>query len=171
MLLDTNLEQCARRELQDQTGIGDVYLEQLYTFGRVSRDPQDRVVSIAYYALIPSGNMVDGSGSGSVQWFGFDALPALDLDQRQIAMIARQRLVAKLDYSAVAFQLVPGMFTLGDLQEVHEIIRGERLDKRNFRRRMLTLGAIEDTCEVRQDGRRPARLYRVRRPGTAGSLN
>ena len=167
--LDENLEDCARRELAEQAGICGVYLEQLYTFGRVSADPRGRVVNIAYYAAMPPDRVMlrQSAGAGEAEWFGFDALPILEFDHQEIVTAARRRLAAKLNYSTVAFQLVPEMFTLGELQEVYEIIQGADLDKRNFRRRVLALGAIEETCEKRNDGRsRPARLYRARQPGS-----
>ncbi len=166
--LEEDLEECARRELEEQTGICGVYLEQLYTFGRVSRDPGGRIVSVAYYALMPPDKIVlrQPAETQGAEWFSFSALPVLLFDQQEIVATAHRRLATKLDYSTLVFQLVPEKFTLGDLQEVHEIILGTDLDKRNFRRQVLALGKIEDTREMRRDGRsRPARLYRVKHPG------
>ncbi len=166
--LEEDLEECARRELEEQTGICGVYLEQLYTFGRVSRDPGGRIVSVAYYALMPPDKIVlrQPAETQGAEWFSFSALPVLLFDQQEIVATAHRRLATKLDYSTLVFQLVPEKFTLGDLQEVHEIILGTDLDKRNFRRQVLALGKIEDTREMRRDGRsRPARLYRVKHSG------
>ncbi len=165
--VDENLEDCARRELEDQTGVSGLYLEQLYTFGQVKRDPRERVVTVAYYALIPSdkADLRPASGNAEAGWFSLDALPALAFDHVEIVTMAHRRLAAKLDYSTIAFALMPEKFTLSDLQAVYEIILGENLDKRNFRKWVHALGRIEDAREERRDGQsRPARLYRAKYP-------
>lgn len=162
--LDESLEEGARRELREETGLEGVYLEQLYTFGRPDRDPRERVITVAYYALIPSDRIelkaaTDAEGVG---WFGIGELPVLAFDHDRILNMARQRLVAKLEYSTIAFQFMPAEFTLGELQKVHESILAESIDKRNFRKKMLALDVIEETGEERREGpHRPARLYRV----------
>jgi len=163
-----DLEECALRELEEETGITGVYLEQLYTFGQPQRDPRERVISVAYYALVPSDVMSlrAASDAEAVDWFGYDDLPQLAFDHREIVAMAHHRLVAKLDYSTIAFQFMPEKFTLSELQAVYEIIRGAALDKRNFRKRMLALGCVEDTGDARREGsHRPAKLYRAKFPG------
>ncbi len=165
--VDENLEDCARRELADQTGVSDLYLEQLYTFGQVKRDPRERIVTVAYYALVPpdKANLRPAVGNSEAEWFSFDGLPDLAFDHADIVIIAHRRLAAKLDYSTIVFALMPEKFTLSDLQAVYEIIQGETLDKRNFRKWVHALGRIKDACEERRDGQsRPARLYRVNDP-------
>jgi 8-oxo-dGTP diphosphatase len=162
------LDEAARRELDEETGVSGVFLEQLYTFGRVDRDPRERVITVAYYALIPSDKLElrAATDAEAVGWFALDELPALAFDHADIVAMALQRLVAKLDYSTIAFQFMPPRFTLTELQEVYEIIRRERIDKRNFRKWILALGQIEETDEERRGGiHRPARLYRVKHPG------
>jgi len=166
---DEDLEQAARRELEEESGVAGVYLEQLYTFGKPDRDPRERIITVAYYTLIPSGKMRlrAASDAEAVDWFGLDELPELAFDHRQIVDMAHARLVAKLDYSTIAFQFLNQTFTLAELQSVYEIIRQAPLDKRNFRKWVLAMEQIEETGEERRDGpHRPARLYRVIRPGT-----
>lgn len=166
--LDEDLEASARRELEEETGVSGVYLEQLYTFGRPDRDPRERVITVAYYALIPSDQvrLQAATDAEAVGWFAFEELPTLAFDHDEIVAMAHQRLVAKLDYSTIAFQFLPREFTLSELQEVYEIIRREPVDKRNFRKQVLALGKLVETKKMKRDGaHRPARLYRVKSPG------
>lgn len=166
--LEESLDQAARRELEEETGVSGLYLEQLYTFGAPQRDPRERVITVAYYALIPSDQLAlrAASDAEAVGWFGMDELPALAFDHAEIVAMAHQRLVAKLDYSTIAFSFLPKRFTLSEVQAVYEIIRQEPLDKRNFRKWLLALGQIEETKGERRGGlHRPARLYRAKRPG------
>ncbi|MGB5062163.1 MAG: NUDIX domain-containing protein [Candidatus Competibacter sp.] len=166
--VDEDLDVAARRQLAEQTGLPEVYLEQLYTFGRPNRDPVRRMVAVAYFALIPIASGLAGTPAtgDAVRWAAVDGLPLLVLDHGEIVAVARRRLAAKLLYSTIALQLMPERFTLSELQAVHEIILGEPLDKRNFRKRVLTLDCIEATGELaRHSGRRPAQLYRAQHPG------
>ena len=162
--LDEDLDDGARRELQEETGVSGVYLEQLYTFGAVDRDPRERVITVAYYALIPSDKIVlqAATDAEAVGWFGMDELPELAFDHQKIVDMAHERLVAKLDYSTLAFQFMPEEFTLSELQAVYEIILRQDMDKRNFRKWILALEQIEETGNERCDGpHRPAKLYRA----------
>ncbi len=166
--LDEDLERAARRELEEETGVAGVYLEQLYTFGQPDRDPRERVITVAYYALIPSDKMHirAASDAEAVAWFGIEEMPELAFDHADILEMAHERLVAKLDYSTIAFQFMPAVFTLSELQNVYELILRDSLDKRNFRKRILALDVIEATGKERRDGaHRPAKLYRVLDPG------
>ncbi len=166
--LDESLEEGARRELEEETGVCDVYLEQLYTFGEPDRDPRERVITVAYYALIPSEefDIQAGSDAEGVGWFGMQELPALAFDHADILEMAYERLRAKLDYSTIAFQFMPREFTLSELQNVYEVILRDALDKRNFRKRILALDVIEATGRDKREGaHRPAKLYRVKDPG------
>jgi 8-oxo-dGTP diphosphatase len=162
--LDEDLEASAMRALERETGITGVYLEQLYTFGRPNRDPRERVITVAYYALVPS-DRVRLREDDSVGWFPVGGMPTLALDHEEIVQRAMERLSAKVDYSTIAFQFMPEEFTLSELQGVYETILRERLDKRNFRKWVLGLKHIEETGGERRDGsHRPARLYRARHP-------
>ena len=165
--IDEDLEACALRELEEETGVTGVYLEQLHTCGSPTRDPRERVISVAYYSLIPSDrlNVRPASDAKAVAWFALEDLPAMAFDHADIVTMAHQRLVAKLDYSTIAFQFMPEEFTLSELQTVYEIILGEPLDKRNFRKRVLALERIEKTDRLRRNGNhRPASLYRLKFP-------
>lgn len=166
--VDEDLAGCAKRELEEETGIRNVYLEQLYTFGKPGRDPRERVISVAYYALTASEQLTlaPASDAAEAAWFAFDDLPQLAFDHRDIISKAHERLVAKLDYSTIAFQFMPEQFTLSELQDVYEIIRSEPMDKRNFRKWILSQGLIEATGGERRNGsHRPAQLFRTKHPG------
>jgi 8-oxo-dGTP diphosphatase len=159
-----DLERCAARELEEETGVTDVYLEQLYTFGDPGRDPRERVISVAYFALIPSERLAlkAASDASDAAWFPVSELPSLAFDHDGIIRRAHERLIAKLDYSTIAFQFLPATFTLSELQEIYEILADSELDKRNFRKWALALEQIEETGELRRRGsHRPARVYRL----------
>ncbi len=167
VLPEEDLEQTAMRALEAQTGVSGVYLEQLYTFGKSGRHPSARVIAVAYYALIPSEKLElkAASDAEAVGWFGVAQLQDLAFDHAEIVRTARQRLVAKLDYSTIAFQFMPAEFTLSELQGVYETVRQEPLDKRNFRKWTLAQGHIEKTGRMRRNGsHRPASLFRVKNP-------
>lgn len=163
---DEDLEHCAARELQEETGLAGLYLEQLYTFGQPNRDPRERVVSVAYFALVPAQRLTGiraASDAAEAAWVPFDTLPPLAFDHGEILAVAHQRLTAKLRYSAIAFELLPERFTLRELQRLYEILLGEPVDKRNFRKWALGLAQLEETGERRSTGHhRPARLYRLK---------
>ncbi|HEX3745710.1 MAG TPA: NUDIX domain-containing protein [Bryobacteraceae bacterium] len=155
------LDAAAIRELREETGVDQVYLEQLYTFGDLNRDPRGRVVTVAYYALVPHEQTLQaGTDASDAAWFPVDQLPVLAFDHRKIVEYAHQRIRNKLDYTNVGFELLPGKFTLSELQVVHEAVLGESLDKRNFRRKIILKGIVKPTKEWRPTGRKPAQLYR-----------
>lgn len=163
--LEEGLEEAALRELKEETGLNHAYLEQLYTYGNPLRDPRGRVISVAYYALIPHNeidNINSGSDASETTWFKTNDLPDLAFDHQDIISYALRRLKYKLEYTAVGFELLPEKFTLSELQHTYEMILDEKLDKRNFRRRMLKSGIIESTSETRLGEGRPAMLYRYR---------
>ncbi len=163
--MEESLEEAALREMEEETGLKEAYLEQLYTFGDPGRDPRGRVVTVAYFALIPSDAPVRLEGAGEVtqaRWFPENELPALAFDHNLIVANALRRLRYKLEYTAVGFELLPEEFTLSSLQYTYELILGEKLDKRNFRRRILEANVIEPTSHHRAGEGRPARLYRYR---------
>jgi 8-oxo-dGTP diphosphatase len=160
--MDEDLETGARRELEEETGISGVYLEQLYTFGAPDRDPRERIITVVYYALVPSDHLTPQAADDAdeADWFALDELPSLAFDHAEILTMAHTRLADKLEYSTLALQFMPTEFTLTELQKVYEIILRESLDKRNFRKQMLAQGHIEATGEQRREGsHRPAALY------------
>src|SRR6201991_515634 len=119
VLEDEDLEEAAARELREGTGVSDVYLEQLYSFGEPDRDPRGRVVTVAYFALISADRKLRaGSDAAEAAWFPIDDLPPLAFDHATILNYALERLRNKLEYTTVGFQLLPEKFTLTELQEV-----------------------------------------------------
>lgn len=161
--VDETLDEAARRELEEETGLRKIFLEQLYTFSEVDRDPRERVVSVAYYALV---NLRDhqvqaASDAREAAWFGVHDVPSLAFDHAEILRMALERLRGKLRYQPVGFELLPKKFTLSELQHLYELVLERTLDKRNFRKRVLAMDLLEETDEVQQDvAHRAARLYR-----------
>lgn len=161
--VEETLDDAAARELREETGLHDIYLEQLYTFGAVERDPRERVVTAAYYALVNlAGHAVQASTDARrAAWFSVNDLPALAFDHRQILDVALQRLRSKVRYQPIGFELLPERFTLRQLQHLYEIILDRPLDKRNFRKKVLSMGIIKETNEIETDvAHRAARLFR-----------
>ena len=182
--MDESLDDAATRLLRAKAGIGDVYLEQLYTFGAPKRDPRTRVITVAYYALVHPAKLaelapVNGTvklATLNVPWAGETGGPAnardggeslpLAFDHADILGLVVLRLRGKLDYAGIGFELLPELFTLRQLQEVHETILGRPLNKDSFRRRMRATGRITATGRRESGvGHRPASLYRFTQPG------
>ncbi len=158
---DESLEAAAARKLDEETGVKDVYLEQLYTFGAPQRDPRARVITVAYFALLPA--MTIRELDEKARWFSMKTLPELAFDHAEITHYALTRLRYKLEYTTVGFQLLPDVFTLSELQKAYEIILDEKLDKRNFRRKILAAEILQETGKMKRDGEgRPAKLYGYR---------
>jgi 8-oxo-dGTP diphosphatase len=162
--IDESLETAALREMEEETGVHDVYLEQLYTFGDPDRDPRGRVITVAYFALVPAGAVDPQAGTDAAKtgWWSIYDLPPLAFDHGDILAYALKRLRYKLEYSAVGFELLPETFTLSELQATYELVLDEELDKRNFRRKVLNADVIEETGEYQTGEGRPAMLYRFR---------
>lgn len=159
---DESLDEAAHRLLKEKTGLSHVYAEQLYTFGDVNRDPFGRVVSVAYMALIPSRGieLTTTKEYGGVRWFSIRDLPRLAYDHREMMRVALARLKAKLEYTNIVYSIIPKEFTLSELQRVYEIILGRKLDKRNFRKKILSLRMLRDCRKKRISGAsRPASVY------------
>ncbi len=160
--LDESLEEAARRELREETGLDQVFLEQLYSFGAVNRDPRERVVAIAYYALV---NLQDytlhaATDASDAAWFLLPELPPLAFDHDRILSTALARLKSKLRYEPIGFELLPKKFTLYQLQKLYETVLGVPLDKRNFRKKFLKMNLLNPLDEVEQAmAHRAAKLY------------
>ena len=153
-----SLEETAGQCVTQYTGLHEVYLEQLYTYFSLDRN----AVSVVYFALVPADSLLNGKDESSAEWFPVETVPALIPDHGDILTYALRRLRYKLEYSAVGFELLPDHFSLSELQSTYELILGEKLDKRNFRRRILQAGIIESTAHRRTGEGRPAQLYRYR---------
>ncbi len=161
--VEETLDEAARRELVEETGLKDIYLEQLYTFGAVNRDPRERVVTVAYYALVNlEGHDVRASTDArNAAWFPVCDLPELAFDHHEILATAHQRLQGKVRYQPIGFELLPERFTLRQLQHLYEVILDRELDKRNFRKKVLAMEIVKETNEIEKDvAHRAARLYR-----------
>lgn len=161
-----SLEDAASRKLEDETGVKQGYLEQLFTFGQPDRDPRGHIITVAYFALLPADELHPEAGP-DISETGMHSVydpPALAFDHAQILNYALQRLRYKLEYTAAGFELLPSEFTLSELQAAYEIVLGEALDKRNFQRRILEADVIEETGNYRigRKGPRPM-LYRYRK--------
>ena len=159
-----SLDEAARRELIEKTPLRNLYLEQLYTFGDPARNPAAHVVSTAYFALLPAAtSLLDpGKKYSKAAWFDVRGLPPLAYDHDLIARAALERLKAKIQYTNVAYGLLGRSFTLGELQHVYEVIGGRRLDRRNFRKKILDSGLLRPLSQMRRGAHRPAALYAFR---------
>ena len=161
--VEETLDGAAARELREETGLHDIFLEQLFTFGAVERDPRERIVTVAYYALVNlSGHNVQASTDArNAAWFPVTELPTLAFDHARIVETALERLRGKVRYQPLGFELLPERFTLRQLQHLYEIILGRELDKRNFRKKVLSMGILKETNEIEKDvAHRAARLFR-----------
>ena len=160
--VDEPLEDAARRELAEEAGLKNVFLEQLYTFGAVNRDPRERVVSVAYYALVKllDHKAAAATDAASAKWFAVSKVPKLAFDHAEILAAALARLKGKVRYEPIGFELLPPKFTLSELQHLYEAVLETALDKRNFRKKVLSFDLLVPLKETRMAGRhRPAQLF------------
>lgn len=158
-----SLEVAALRELEEETGIKDVYLEQLFTFGQPNRDPRGWVVSVAYYALVApeQHHLLATTDARRAEWFPVHKLPQLAFDHDEILRIALQRLRGKLTYAPIGFELLPEKFSIRQLQTLYEIVLGRKLDNRNFRKKIFSLDVLQELNEIQTGvAHRAARLYK-----------
>lgn len=161
--VDETLDDAARRELEEETGLKELFLEQLYTFGAMERDPRERVISVAYYALVkPTDHIASAStDAAEARWFHVSGAPKLAFDHADILETALMRLHGKLTYQPIGFELLPPKFTLTQLQRLYEAVLGTPLDKRNFRKKVLSYDLLIPLKEKHQEGaHRPAQLFR-----------
>ncbi|MGD0674923.1 MAG: NUDIX domain-containing protein [Polyangiaceae bacterium] len=166
-----SLDEAARRELREETGVEVAYLEQLHTFGTPGRDPRGRTVSVAYYALVRSADQVATAGSDarSARWFSMTsrgpdrAAGKLAFDHHAIVSMALERLQSKVRHAPIGFSLLPARFSLTQLQALYEAILMRPLDRRNFRKRILSMGILREAGRQQQVAHRAATLYRFDR--------
>jgi 8-oxo-dGTP diphosphatase len=155
------LEAAALRELKEETGVSDVFIEQLFTFGTPGRDPRGRVVTIAFYALINLGEhkIAADTDAADVKWFPINKLPQLAFDHAEILEMAINRLRGKVRYQPIGFELLPEKFTLTQLQNLYQTILDKELNKRNFRTKILKMNILKEEDILRGVAHRPAQLY------------
>ena len=161
-----SLDDAALRVMVEKTGVKEVYLEQLYTFGKPERDPRSRVITVTYFALIPWKNLLQPESKKvtDLTWYALDEMPALAFDHQEILEYAINRLRAKAGYSNIVYGLLPEYFRLSDLQKMYEIILNKKLDKRNCRKKILELGLLQPTGQKAILGaHRPAMLYQFKK--------
>jgi 8-oxo-dGTP diphosphatase len=165
--LDESLEEAARRELQEETGLENVFLEQLHTFGEVHRDPRDRVITVAYYALVNlwEYRIEAATDASDAAWFAITQLPPLAFEHDKIVQVALNQLKSKVRYEPIGFELLPKKFTLSQLQKLYEAVLGQQLDKRNFRKKILKMDLLVALDETQKDvSHRAARFYQFDEP-------
>src|SRR3954465_4292114 len=161
--VDETLAAAARRELVEETGLKDIFLEQLYTFGTVDRDPRERVVSAAYFALVKLSDYraKAATDAAKAEWFPISNVPKLSFYHAEIPAAALARLKGKVRYQPIGFELLPPKFTLSQLQHIYEAVLMSDLDKRNFRKKVLSFGLLVPLKETQMAGRhRPAQLFK-----------
>lgn len=163
VLMSESLPEAARRELREETGLERVFLEQLFTFGEPERDPRGRVVSVAYYALVRllDHKVQAATDARDARWFPVWDTPSLAFDHEDILQTALDRLKGKVRYQPIGFELLPKKFTLSQLQGLYETVLERELDRRNFRKKILSMDILEELDEVQEGvAHRAARLYR-----------
>ncbi len=160
--MEEDLETAARRELFEETSVSGLYIEQLYTFGLPSRDPRGRVISVAYFALInlKEHPVKANTDAKSAAWFKISEIPELAFDHKCIVDMALERLRAKVLYKPIGFELLPEKFTLSDLQKLYETILGQKLNRRNFRTKILKMNLLDESEKQTNVSHRPAQLYK-----------
>lgn len=163
--MNETIDKAAYRELREETSIKPSYLEQLYTFGDPKRDPRERVVSVAYYALVRSTDhqISAGSDAARVTWHEIDRVPQLAFDHKLILSTAIQRLRAKIRYAPIGFDLMPKTFTIGQIRQLYETLLGRKIDGGNFHRAIKKLQILDETGEQQEGNHRPAALYSFNR--------
>ena len=166
--LSESLEEAAKRELEEETGVKDVYLEQLYSFGDPKRDPRGRTITVAYFALINSEKakqkLKPTADVKKARWFLISSIPQLAFDHNKILKYAIKRLRWKFEYTTIAFSMLSKKFTLTQLQKIYELVFDRKFDKRNFRKKILSLNLLEPTKDIKKDvSYRPPKLYSFKR--------
>ena len=159
--MDETAEEGARRELKEETGLDGAYMEQFHTFSAPERDPRERVITIAYYALVKIQEVKGGDDAASARWFPLDDIPSLAFDHDYILRMATQRLREQIHFQPIGFELLPEKFTLKELQLLYEAILGINFDRRNFSKKMMHLEILTDLEEtVWLTPKREAKLYK-----------
>lgn len=162
VLNEESLEEAVERELSEETGVQINYLEQLYTFGNLNRDPRGRVISVAYFGLVRPNTfkIVASTDAEEVKWFNIDELPELSFDHKDILVKAIKRLKGKITYEPLGFELLDKKFPFSDLEKLYTTLLGREVDRRNFRKKILSLNVLDELDEkVSKGSGRPASLF------------
>ena len=144
MKIDETAEECARRELEEETGLKNTAVEQFYTFSDVNRDPRERVITVAHYALVRLSEVKGGDDAASARWFSMDEVPSLAFDHDHILRMVLSRLKERICFEPIGFELLPEVFTMTELQNLYEAILEIKFDRRNFYNKMLKLGILSE---------------------------
>ncbi|GAA4833168.1 NUDIX hydrolase [Algivirga pacifica] len=160
---DEALTDAVQRELQEETGITVNYLEQLYTFGdQLDRDPRGRVISIAYFGLVNPEKLtlMAATDAQEAKWFPMSRIPELAFDHEVIVQKAKERLHAKVHYQPIGFDLLNKEFPFSDVEQLYQAILQKKIDRRNFRKKLLSFGFLQETDKIHSEGSgRPAKLF------------
>lgn len=159
--MDETVEEGALRELREETGVDDIYVEQLQAFSSIDRDPRERVVTVAFLAFVRQDdyNVIAGDDAAQAQWFPVEDLPELAFDHSEIIRVALEKLRWKITYEPLAFRLLNDTFTMTQVQTIYEAVLGQTFDRRNFHKKMTSLGYIVPTGQTERSSGRPAALY------------
>ncbi len=163
--IDESIEDGAKRELREETGLHAVYLEQLYTFGTVKRDPRGRVITVAYYALIPPSAGLDiraDTDASETRWFDLRHVPPLAFDHSSILEYALKRMRWKFEYTTAGFSMLSKNFTLNEIQQLYETVFGREFDKANFRKKIIQLNILSEVGVKTDVAHRPPKLYQLK---------
>lgn len=144
MKMDETAEECAKRELEEETGLNNASVEQFYTFSDVNRDPRERVITVAHYALVKLSEVKSGDDAASAKWFDLETIPSLAFDHDRILRMALSRLKERICFEPIGFELLPELFSITELQNLYEAILGVKFDRRNFYNKMLKLGILTE---------------------------
>lgn len=144
MKIDETAEECARRELEEETGLKNAAVEQFHAFSDVNRDPRERVITVAHYALVRLSEVKGGDDAASARWFTMNEIPSLVFDHDRILRMAVNRLKERICFEPIGFELLPEVFTMTELQNLYEAIFEVKFDRRNFYNKMLKLGILTE---------------------------
>lgn len=163
--INESLENAAKRELEEETGIKNIYLEQLFSFGDPGRDPRGRVVTVAYMALVNSEEMElrASTDASDAQWFSIKKFPSLVFDHKKILNYSLKRLKWKFEYTTVAFSLLPKKFAISQVQKIYEIVFDKKFDKRNFSKKIISLNILKEEGIKKNVSHRPPMMYSLKK--------
>jgi 8-oxo-dGTP diphosphatase len=163
--IDESIDEAAKRELQEETGVKDIFLEQLYTWGEVDRDPRGRVITVSYFALVKDNEveLKASTDAAEVKWFDVNKLPKLAFDHDKILKYAIQRLRWKFEYTTMAISLLPKKFSISQLKNLYEVVFEREFDKRNFYKKILSLDILDEKGMQENVAFRPAKLYSLKK--------